>query len=389
MYNIKHNLNHMYIKYLKHRELDDFYISVFLKHFAESFIAIFVPIYLFTLGYGIKEIAIFFGVIYLLMTIFMFIGLKLCSYIGVKKVLVIGSFFLLLTNYFLHQIPLGTHYLIAALVLGLSHGMYYAAYHVDFTKSAVAQEEASEVSVIKRIMIITAATGPLIGAYLITKISYSFVFILVAILLAISIVPLFLTKDFKIPKEKITLKKIFKADSYSKSLAYKVEGAMYFGDSTFWPLFIFLILGNVLSLGLIFSLSSLITIFLLAKIGKLADKYTRTTFKTGIFTYIPLWALRLLLLTPIGFFITNFLSNISKSLLDISFNKIVYQDAEKRTNLISYFTFRENNLAIGRIFMAAILFFTESLIVLFVITASITLFYLPLAKRITNNAVTQ
>ena len=385
MYNLRHSLNHLHIKYLKNRELDDFYISVFLKSFAGSFIAIFVPIYLFTLGFTIKEIVLFFVVIFSLMAIFMFTGLKLCSYIGVKKVLVIGTFFLLLTNYFLYQIPFGTHYLIAALVLGISHGMYYSAYHVDFVRSAVSKKEASEVSIIKIIMIITAATGPLIGAYLITKFSYDFVFILVGVILAASIIPLFLTKDFRIPKEKTTLKKIFKADSYSKALAYQVEGAVYFGDNTFWPLFIFIVLGNVLSLGIIFSLSSVFLIFLLTKIGKLADKYTKTTFKIGIFTYIPLWALRLLFFTPMGFFITNFLSNISKSLLDISFNKVVYQDAEKRNNLISYFTFRENNLALGRLFMAAILFFTESLIILFTLTAIMTLFYLPFVKITKNN----
>ena len=79
-------------------------------------------------------------------------------------------------------------------------------------------------------------------------------FTLACIILFVSSLPLFLTPDFKVKKEKVTVKKVMKADSFENSLAYQVQGATFSVAVYLWPAFIYLALNSVLSLGKIFSL---------------------------------------------------------------------------------------------------------------------------------------
>ena len=51
MINIEHQLNELLHHYFKNKELDELYVSVALKALAVSFIQVFVPIYLYKLGF--------------------------------------------------------------------------------------------------------------------------------------------------------------------------------------------------------------------------------------------------------------------------------------------------------------------------------------------------
>jgi len=395
MFHLKSDIQHMYIHYLAHKEIDDLYISVFIKLLAESFISIFLPVFLLKLGYGLNEIILFYMVRFITLSLFMYIFLHLCSIIGVKKVLAIGTVFLILTYFMLNFLDSGLNLFIPAIMIGLSTGSYYAAYHFELAKSIKPKKEAKSVSFVKIIAILTATLGPLIGAFIIDATSFAHVFIVASILLLISIIPLFFTSDFKVAKEKVNLKKIFKVDTSEKALSYQFEGFLHVFDLLFWPLFIYAMIGSISTLGRIVSFASLFMILFVKYVGKRAEKDPHKVLESGALIYSPIWLLKLLLITPIGLFISDLLNKSSRSMIELGFHKIVYADAGQRKDLISYFTFRQLNLLIGRILMFLIALACYFLIVdksiyslcqvLFIIAAFVTIVYVFLLKKIISN----
>ena len=367
--------------YFKNKEMDELYVSIGIKALAQSIIQIFIPIYLYKLGFSISTIALYYIIFFTSITFFMYFSMRLNYHLGLKKVLSLGTFVLIGYYFLLDQLSRGNiHYSIVAITLGLSMAIYYSSFHIYFTKFSDKKHEASEISIIRALFRFAAIIGPLIGAFLITKGSFRASFLIVSGLLFISIFPLFLTKDKKINNPKISINRILKADSKKKGLAYIASGIIGVTAGILWPLFIFLNIKKVITLGFIISIGSLITIFFLFMIGKMADKHKRKMLKVGIYSHSITWPIRLFFLTPVGIFIMNMLSSITLLMIDLPFSKITYEKGRKSKNIANYFLFREMNLQIGRITVLLIAFFTGSIYWTFILAFFATFLYLVLLK---------
>ncbi len=361
----KSHLHETLFKYFHNKELDELYLSVFLKSLAESLINIFVPIYLLQLGYSLFDIAFYYLIYYLAVALFMPLGMAFNSTLGIKKTMALGTTILLSGYYLLNS--LNNNYYWAALVLGISISIYYSAFHVEFTKSADKKEEGEELSILKVLAMLAAVLGPFAGSLFITELSFSFLFLIVGILLFLSILPLFFSKDFKTKPTRLSFKDVSKVDTKSKAISYQANGIISMVTSIFWPIFIYTTLGTVTYLGGIISGTSVLMIFIVLFIGRLVDKNNRLAIWLGTFSHAPTWILRIFLLNPAGIFISNLLNSITLSLMEISFGKIVYQQAEKTKDLAAYFVFRSFNLNLGRILLLIAAMFFQNLTWLFIV----------------------
>ena len=381
MFHIHDYLHGPISHYFKNKEMDELYVSIGIKALAQSIIQIFIPIYLYKLGFSISTIALYYIIFFTSITFFMYFSMRLNYHLGLKKVLSLGTFVLIGYYFLLDQLSRGNiHYSIVAITLGLSMAIYYSSFHIYFTKFSDKKHEASEISIIRALFRFAAIIGPLIGAFLITKGSFRASFLIVSGLLFISIFPLFLTKDKKINNPKISINRILKADSKKKGLAYIASGIIGVTAGILWPLFIFLNIKKVITLGFIISMGSLITIFFLFMIGKMADKHKRKMLEVGIYSHSITWPIRLFFLTPVGIFIMNMLSSITLLMIDLPFSKITYEKGRKSKNIANYFLFREMNLQIGRITVLLIAFFTGSIYWTFILAFFATFLYLVLLK---------
>ena len=381
MFHIHDYLHGPISHYFKNKEMDELYVSIGIKALAQSIIQIFIPIYLYKLGFSISTIALYYIIFFTSITFFMYFSMRLNYHLGLKKVLSLGTFVLIGYYFLLDQLSKGNiHYSIVAITLGLSMAIYYSSFHIYFTKFSDKKHEASEISIIRALFRFAAIIGPLIGAFLITKGSFRASFLIVSGLLFISIFPLFLTKDKKINNPKISINRILKADSKKKGLAYIASGIIGVTAGILWPLFIFLNIKKVITLGFIISIGSLITIFFLFMIGKIADKHKRKMLEVGIYSHSITWPIRLFFLTPVGIFIMNMLSSITLLMIDLPFSKITYEKGRKSKNIANYFLFREMNLQIGRITVLLIAFFTGTIYWTFILSFFATFLYLVLLK---------
>jgi len=379
-----HTISHtpeFLMTYLRDRELNELYVSVFLKTLAQSLITVFIPVYLVILGFTIFDVSLYYLIYFMIFAAVMPFAMLLHSRFGIKKTLALGTFILIFYYYLLGSLESGSSYYLIAVVFGISSAVYYSAFHVEFAKFTKKGKEASEFSVLMIVAILAGVLGPLMGSLIITEISFIFLFKLVAVILFISIIPLFYTKDFTIPFEKYSIKGIVESDTKEKAIGYWIAGILVIVSLYFWPLFIYLTLNNVVSLGIIVSFTSLLTVLIIAYIGRLTDKDKKSVLKVGVILHAPSWLFRIFLLSPVGIFFINFYGSITSCMIDIPFNKMVYSRAKKSKNILNYFLFREFNLMIGRVAILAFVMFVQSFVWMFVICFFATFVYLVLLRE--------
>ncbi len=381
MFHIRHHA-HGTLHYLKNKELDELYVSFALKTLAIALINIFVPIYLFNLGFDISKIAFYYLILYLSISLFMPFGTYINSKIGVKKGMVLGTSFLILHFIFLNKVPEGMPYYIPAILYGINAAFYWAAFHFEFTKFSDDHKEASEISIINIVALAASAIAPLLGSLFITEISYSFLFFVVVGLLVLSLIPLFFTKDVKGEKPDFSLSKIMRSDSNSKAFSYMALGIIATSLLIFWPLYIYLQLGTVLSLGSIVTITGIIILAYTFFVGKWADRKENKILKLGMWTHAFSWITRIFFLSPVGIFFNNLYSSTTAVLLDISFNKLTYEQAKKTKKLANYFIFREIFLSIGTVAILVLAIIFQNIPLLFVVTFASTFLFTKVLKKI-------
>lgn len=365
----------------QNKQLNELYLSVFLRSLAISLISIFIPIYLLQLGFRIFDVALFYLIYFGLLALLTPFAMKLNAIWGVRKTMSLGILMLIIHYYLLNGLTSGSSYYLIATIVGIAEALYWSAYNFEFTNSSVIKEEGRGLSTLKIISIISGILGPFIGALVISHVSFTLLSIIVSIILFISITPLFFSKDFKVPNNKLSIKKIIHADSARKAFAYQADGALLMSTMLFWPVFIYLAIKNIVSLGAIFSITSLLTIFVIKYLGKEADRDMKNTLKIGVFIFAPFWIIRLFFFSPIGLFITHFITTTANSAIDFSFGKLIFEKAKNSKEIVNYFLFREFHLAIGRVIILVVVLLTESIQWIFILSFFISFVFLGLLKE--------
>lgn len=367
-------------EYFNNRELNQLFSFYSFRYFASSLASLFVPVYLLTIGYRLLDISLFYLIFFTSVVILMPFAMLLLSKIGVKKVLVLGTLFLAGYYPMLYLLDKGLPYPWAAMIFGLSIALEASAFNMAFTSFLNKKNEGKGISVLRALGITAGIAGPVIGGIIIFNFSYKFAFAVTSGILIISVIPLLLSKDFKINHERFNIKKIVKQDSFRNSVVHQINAALMIIGGIFWPIFIYLNVKNVIPLGIISSLTSFLMIFMIIYIGRKADEDEEGTLKLGVYLNAPSWLVRLFFLSPMGLFFTNFYGSFSDSLIDISFSKMIFENARKSKSRRDYFLFREVNLLIGRAAILIIAILAGNIFWMFLISFFVTFGYLLLIK---------
>lgn len=344
-----------YVHYFLNKELSELYLSVAIRTFALSLISIFVPIYMLNLGYSLVDVLGFYIIYYIFHGTFSFFAAKLSLKIGFKHSMILTVPFLILFYILLYTIttynwPLA----LLALVGAINNAIFWIAFHVDFVKSSVKRKRGEELSIFRVITYILNIFGPLLGAVVISFMNFHYLFVLVSILLVFSLVPLFFSKDIRVSK-KISFKKIFRVQSWKNSVVFFGNGIETATGGVIWPVFIFLIVGGYLSLGIIASVATFFSLISVLAVGRLCDKFKRRSIlKVGSVTQSAAWFFKLFVTTGPEIILVNTFSGIVNSLKDLPLNIMLYDKADKR-NVVEFIVFREIVIALGRIALFSII----------------------------------
>lgn len=346
------------------REIVEFYISVAIQTFALSMIFIFEPLYLYKLGFTISQILLFYTITYVLYFFITPLGGKIISRFGFEHSIFFSIPFCILYFLTLYLISFHSFFIFfAPIFLIIYKTLYWPSYHANLAKYGVEEERGKEVGALRIIGLLVGVVGPFIGGLIITSFGFNILFIIVASILFVSIIPLFTTKE-KFISQKFSYKDCF---NFLFSKKNKKDKWKFIGigeeliDLVLWPIFIFLIIKNYFVIGGLVSSSILLSIFATFYIGYSFDNGGgKKILKKSLLPYFIFWFIRGFVKTIVGVFFVEFFARIFRAGINIPLMAHTYKKATKYGTL-KYAVFFEQSLTIGKISISLIAFLLFSI----------------------------
>ena len=350
--------------------MKDLYENRLLRNLAYSMINIFIPIYLLQLGFAFYDVVVFLIIWFLLQGLLFSFVAGLNSIISLRTTMITASIMSIITLFLLMALP-DYHRLfyIIPLFLALQASLYWQTFNIDFSRHIDHKQSGKEVGILFSISRLIAVLGPTLGALIIVIFGYNLLLMVVSFLFILSAMPLFGIERRKEPIN--TQFKILKGvRQYIRPLF--TEGFTTTAHTIIWPIFVFMFIQNILSIGYLFSFGYLITAILSIKVGSIIKKGDPSKImKFGLLFMSLAWLLRFFVNDIFLVYVSQLIFESSLLLFAIPFDRNVYEHA-KTTNVSDFIVFREVMFSISRIVMLGLLLFFGFRI-LFLITAFVSL----------------
>lgn len=340
------------------RELKELYLTMTMLNFALAAGMLFEPIYLYTIGFSISQIMLYFLAVYVLYFFFMPLGGRFVKERGFEKGIIVGSLFLILYFIFLFNIPRSWIFTaLAIFALAFQKMFFWPGYHADFAFFSKAGERGREISVIAILDALSYVLGPILGGVLIASLGFFGLFMVMCVMIAFSVIPLLTTKEVFNPST-LSYSEPYRALVAKENRRYLL-GYAGFGEElvalTIWPIFIYLTFENFVSTGAAITISTLITSFVILYVGRLTDQYNPKNvlrFSSVLLTLA--WVIRLFVRGAGGVVFADFFSRTTKYLFALPFFSGLYRHATE-TSVVRTVIFFEMALTVGKIIAAALL----------------------------------
>lgn len=377
-----YNAPHYFVMRL-HVELKELVVSFALMELAVNAVMLFEPIFLYTLGYDLQEIMLFYALVYGLYLVLLPFGGQLTAWLGNERTILLSAFPYI--GYFaaLFALPaLPSLFWIAPVLFALQKALYWPAYHADFARYSDRLQRGKEVSSMLTLGTFLATLGPFLGGTVVALSGFQSLFAIVIILILISNIPLFLTKH-AMRKRRVSPGYFWRFLSAPQTRRRLVAYAG-FGEElvvlVVWPIMIFLAVRNAFAFGSVIAVAGILTALVTLYIGKLSDRLRRARIiRVGVLFTILAWLWRLVARSAWQLLPLDFLSRVSKNLVVVPLLAKTY-DTANREDSLRYAVFFEQSLAIGKLLVTLVIFFLAPLVsgftVAFLVAAAMSLLYL-------------
>jgi len=334
-----------------------------LNSFAMSFVGLFIPIYLFNLGYSFQMVMIWMIIHHSSLLLFAFITVKVSNKIGLVYSLYIR--FLLLLTYFLLLLfglkDMPILFYIIPIISGAETAFYFIPLNILFVRNTKEETMGKSMSRFFVIPKIVSMVGPLVGAFIALQYGFNILFVFAMFLLFFTFLPIVSLRsektDFIFSKEK------FK-EIWNKNKQFFLPEMLYnlVDDATvLWSIFIFLQLASTLEVGIVGTITAVASIFFTLTLGKLTDKWDKhKLIKIGAFLVSFAWFINF----TIGeffpnqylFYIATIITTLSLKTFIVPYGSLMYNQARKDD--AQFLVLREIPTVFGRLILysMAILF---------------------------------
>ncbi|MEI6287964.1 MAG: MFS transporter [bacterium] len=377
------------------RQVRELYFSSLILVFAESLIAIFEPVFLFlffsgrgaSLPIALMQVIIFYLAIYVLYFFTIPLGAKFAKHFGYEYSMSLSSVFVVLI--YLGFILMKTWFWPAIILSIVSYTLaklfYWPAYHANFARFSDCSERGREISNLGVLQSIGGIIAPVIGGFILKFYSFPVLFVLAAVLILLSNIPMLRTKE-KFEPTKFSYFGAYKF-LFSKAKRRKFFSLWGYGEEfiaiVIWPIFIYVVVKDFLDLGALTAVSLFATTLIFLFIGRLTDSQDgRSILRLGTWFYFFSWLVRLFTRTVPGIFTVDVYSRLGKQALSVPITAMTYSKAmEKDSSTMGTILFFEMSLVAGKIIamIACLLllqFFAFSWNPLFVLAGLMSLLYL-------------
>ncbi len=354
-----HN-HHYWWHLIPHKELSQVYASIALRFLATSSLILFVPLYLYQeVGYTFTQTLSFYIFYSLVFAIATPVAAKFASRFGVKHTVFwsIPLYILFIISlYFLRFIHLPL--ILLSIMVGVSLAFYWMGINLVFHHASDHKHRGAEIGKRTFYKILATTLGPLLGGALITFIGFYAAFVFASLILILSSVILFFSKEIHVNYQ-FSLPTLIKKDHWKDSLFFVSRGTEVMAEEVLWPLFIFFILGSYLSLGLSGAILSLLSGILAYLVGKFSDYSNKRTIIALISVFDSLsWFIKSLIQTVAQVFGVTIFGAVTLGIRESPLGALEYDKAQN--DIAGYFVSREIFLCLGRILILMVVLMAEN-----------------------------
>ncbi len=340
------------------RQVRELFISTTLVNLALAMVMIFEPIYLYQVGYSLGKIMLFYLIVYGLYFFTLPLGGRFSRRFGEEYGIFWGTvlyicFYIML--FFINQYD--WIFYVAPLVYTAQKTFYWPAYHADFARFASQEDKGREVSAMNVLSALVYIAGPVLAGFIIEEWGYGALFTMVSIIFLVSNIATLITKERFKPGDfsyQDAYKMLFSRENRKSLLAY-----IGFGEELIvlvvWPVFISIVIADVFDLGLVVTLTTLITTVATLYIGKLADsRNKKKILSLGSIFYSLAWFFRILVNSTVGVFLVDTMSRLGKNIVSVPLISLTYENARDmeehhRKSLMNRIIFFEMSLIVGKV----------------------------------------
>lgn len=334
-------------------KIEELYLNLSLRAFAISMIAIFVPIYLLQLDYSLSSVLLFYMISSLTHGVLIFPSAIVSARFGFKHAIFLSTPFLILFYFLLYTITIYQWPLwILGVVLGINGALFWFGYHAYFSRFGDKKHRGEEISFARIFQLIAGASGPLVGGLLITLAGFKVLFAIVPMLLIVSCIPLFLSKD-TYASGSLSFNRVFAGKKIRDYLAFIGYGIETGAGLIVWPIVAFFsILHSFTALGFIISLTLFFSFIATIIIGRYVDVRRRLILRVGALLNAVVWIARTFAKTSLHIVVTDSLYGVTRTAIGISFDALSYDKANKN-DLLAAIAMREITIQIGGVILFA------------------------------------
>jgi len=264
------------LEQIKSNQLTELYIANTLKTLGASLIGVFIPIYLYQLGYGVSGVALFFAATFMIRILTDNIASWLTGYYGPKHVMIVSYIFLIITLSLLLSLesqnwPIS----LISFTNAIAMGFFFISFHIEFSKLQSAKAGGREIGNMFKVVKLASAMGPLIGGVIATFLGVQLTIIVAIILVLSSAIPLSLGPE-PVRKRQLVTYKGFPWKSVKWNLISNAGLAVdRMGGLFIWPLYVSIVFFSTepyLNVGMITSIGLVMSFVLATQYGKLIDR---------------------------------------------------------------------------------------------------------------------
>ena len=343
-----HHHDEFWWRFFPKKELTQLYVTSALRYFAISLIGVFVPIYLYRdRGYTMEETLLFFLAYAIIFAVMTPVAAKFATQFGLKHSVLFSVPFYLIFIALLYLLPTTNIPLVVVVFfLSVSQAFYWIGMHIAFHHASHRKHRGEEIGKRLGVSVAGSALGPIVGGISITYLGFGFTFCLAGVVLLASAIVLFRSKE-EYPTYHFSLKSVVSIDQWRNSLFFVSRGAETIVHGVIWPLFIFLILGSYVSLGLVGSILAGVSALLIFLTGRYSDKIgKRRIIRWAVGFHSVSWFFRALVKTVGHVFGATIFGSITSGVMLSPQGALQYDNA--KGDIAAYFVNREIYLCLGR-----------------------------------------
>jgi MFS family permease len=340
-----HHRNHQF-HFFGNKEVTSLYFTIALVRFSLGLVTVFIPIYLWELGYSIWQILSFFALESLYLVLVGLLVIPLLRRMSDKSMLITSIPLFVLYALALSQ--LGTYAWLFFLIplFDASKAIFFnTGYHLDFAGASDKKDLGKEIGLRFMLGSLVALMSPFVGGLIIARYSFPTVFIITAILLCTAIIPLIFFPKRQVSPN-LSIKKVLKTISDKKTWAHAISNIGYANEFVvgliLWKLYMYIFIGDIEVFGALISLSLFVSAFVTFIAGAQTDNGKRKkvlTF-TAIATSL-VWLSRIWVDTVQGAAISHVLLHAFYPAMLVAWSSIFYHLAKNRKEPTAFILGRE------------------------------------------------